>query len=181
MPRWFKYALLVAIFLSLGFAQEWVKVNLNWVLDHAVNLPGYDQLTTDEKRSSLEVFRYNAPYDYYYSHGRIPYFESLSVSELSKWKWGLAFMLVCVYGALNVFSAYWLNYKDLVVYIIGITLAALCLVVLLTVIYTYIYTSASLYNVSRELLGFVQSPMPIILVLFGALIRKRMQHDTRSI
>ncbi len=176
-----RIVLLVVAALGLGYVQERVKIDLNLRLAYVPLIEGYDALDAAARRGALDRLVPQVPFDYYYNHGRIAWFDQLSAPQLARMKWFCALLFVAVFWLWN---QWFLNAVKMVprmrrfvtigyLYMMG---AALLL-----------YTAVSLwdwagpaYAVARRLLGLLQSPLPgvVLYLAFRFTSSKHVDHET---
>ena len=71
MTKWAKVILLVIGILLIGFMQERVKVNINFILEKSTNFPNFFNLPAEQRIEVLAPLKKQGNFDYYYSHGNI--------------------------------------------------------------------------------------------------------------
>ncbi|MBI1266968.1 MAG: hypothetical protein GC193_05995 [Cryomorphaceae bacterium] len=170
MREWIPRVIVVLIFIAVGFFQEWLKVNINWFIDHIAYVPNYNMLSPDDRLKELSKMDYNAPYDYYYSHSTINQLANFTSKQLAVIKYGIAIILVGFYFVLNRFAIKnILRREALMVFLRYIYIGMIATVALFFGMYFFWKHEIAMYNVGRELLGFLQSPMPIIVLYLPAL------------
>ncbi len=159
--QWF---FIVVCMISMGFFQEWVKVNINFTLEQAPRVDGFYSYTHEERSTYLEELRRNRPFDYYHSHYPIKALQYFNEGSLRKLKWVMTVVFVGWF--------YWINrwlvsklIKDprgrrwlLTTYVLSFIGAF--------IIYTmgWVFGSNDLfYNISRKMVGALQSPVPLMM------------------
>lgn len=181
MKRILLLTLLVAAGLACGYISEMLKVNLNYRIDVAQRISGYDQMTAFQKNAAVAEFNslINAPFDYYYSHARIGALSHLSIRELNMLKWLSTFFFIAVFCCLNFFLLK-LATADSPLRKMLLPSYALLFVAALA-----IYGIASLagspqtgYTLSREIAGLLQSMIPAMVLYLAHLISIRTTHGT---
>jgi hypothetical protein len=179
MREWVLRVLVVVVFIVVGFFQEWLKVNINWFIDHIAYVPNYNELSPAGRLEELSKMSYNAPYDYYYSHSTINQLASFTSKQLSVLKYGIALTLVVFYFLLNQFVIKRILKKDvLTVFLRNIYICIAATVALFFGMYFLWKHEIAMYNVGRELLGFLQSPMPVIVLYLPALLFLKNDNTT---
>lgn len=173
--------LLVVVALVMGYVQERVKIDLNLRLAYAPLIEGYDALDALARRGALDRLVPQVPFDYYYSHGRIVWFDQLSTPQLARMKWCCALLFVAVF--------WWWNQLFLKAVNIAprmrrfVTIGYLYMLGAALLLYTAVSlwdAAAPAYAVARRLLGLLQSPLPGV-VLYLALrfpSSKHIDHGT---
>lgn len=158
--------LVVAAALVFGFFQERVKVELNFVAEHAVKISGYDQMSFEQRASSLQNFRKYHPFDYYYSHDELPVLLHFSMRELSIVKWGLALFFLIVNGAMVILCFnWWVGNTNLTKTIIAMYFLFLILAVLVYLATKMVGLEHKGYGFARKILGALQSPVPLMILI----------------
>lgn len=161
----------VVVFILLGFFQEWIKVNINWFIDHLAYIPNYDALLPADRLVELSKMRYEAPYDYYYSHSTLNDLTEFSTRELTMLKYGVGLFLVIIYYVLNHFAIKrMLKKESLLVFLTYIYIGIGALVAVFFSLYFFWKHEMAIYNVGRELLGLLQSPLPVVLIYLPAML-----------
>lgn len=162
-----KVAVVVVAYLVLGFLAERVKVSLNFYLEQGSRIEGFFQLPPDRRDAILASAVDQVPYDYYYNHGRLKVYHRMTKRQLTIAKWGFAALLVLVYAGMAWGVVRWLDLTTHLTYIYVVTGVALLLALVFFMAMKVLPDPTAPYAVARKLLGFVQSPLPLIIVLFG--------------
>lgn len=174
--------LAVLAFVALGFVQERLKVSLNYYLEVTASYPDFYELPPDRRDAWLNERQVIAPYDYYYNHERVSWYHQFSRSELQLLKWAFALGFIFIHLALS--AAVLLKIDSLKLkqfiqvikhkeqgkplrYLAGLYLSALVLALVFFAAMRVVKNPTAAYAVARESLGFMQSPFPLILVLFA--------------
>ncbi|MCH2197542.1 MAG: hypothetical protein MK081_02080 [Flavobacteriales bacterium] len=185
MKRWLAFTI-IPVFIVLGFVQEMVKVNVNYYLEQTSNVPGFYNGTYEQRKQWMEDHRIDAPFDYYYSHRPIDWLHHLSLGQLSKLKWGLAVFFIGIHFTLNVLflRLYFRASEEKqrkqakrflpMLYIVSFVLAGIFLVG-----GKLIGMDVPSYNISRKILGFMQSPMPAILLILLIPLAARFEEQRK--
>ncbi len=170
-----KHWLLLPLMLLLGFAQEMVKVNVNFYLDETARYPEFYSLSVEERKSWLDEQRLDAPFNYYYSHRPIDALHQFSRSELNMLKWGLAVFFIAVNILLNLLFLKW-AFNDPFFTKLLLWMMAACFVLagFFLVGGKLIHMDEPGYNVARKILGFMQSPIPALLLFIVGRLRQRI-------
>lgn len=169
MRKWLLRIAVVLFFIVIGFLQEWVKVNVNWFIDHLPYVPNYDSLSAEDRLAALSVLNYDAPYDYYYSHTTIESLANLTTGRLVLLKHAIALGLAALYFGLNmlVFKRI-LRKPELNKILVYIYIGISFIVAAFFGYYFLVEQYSAVYNVGRELLGFLQSPLPLVVVFLSS-------------
>lgn len=185
MKRWVVLAVLG--FIAVGFAQERLKVSLNYYLEITAVHPGFYDLPPDRRDEWLDQRKVNAPYDYYYNHDRIKWYHKFSRVQLELLKWGYALLFTLIHFVLSaIVILKFIGVKPVKAiavlrmredgkslrYLIALYTGAAALSVLFFTLMRFVDHPDAAYAVARKLLGFMQSPFPLILVLFALRLQK---------
>ncbi|HCY47026.1 MAG TPA: hypothetical protein DHU89_10090 [Flavobacteriales bacterium] len=157
--------------LALGLFQERVKISINFNLKSASLIDDYHSLDAESRMRAIQKSKIGRPYDYYYSHDSVDLLYRLNVRELSVLKWLgsilFAFGHLCLglwllktlrlkFGKWLVQGYVLLFGSAAVAYIVGVILGV------------------DFYLLARRIVGFLQSPLPVIVLL---VIRKIDSND----
>lgn len=166
--------LLVAAMLGFGYFQEFVKVNINYHLDLIGMIDHYDSLEKVDRLAEGERLRVAVPYDYYHSHQRIDFLFDMERRQVVMLKWVVAALFILVHFAVSWMiltllygkSPYhrWLMY----VYV-GVSAG-----VVLSYLLASFTQSPAVYQISRKMLSFIQSILPLMLIYPVVLLKRRM-------
>lgn len=153
--------------LALGFVQERLKISLNFYLEQSAQIPGFYDLDHQQRAVELEKRKsaVHAPYDYYWSHTSVYAYNYLNFRSLTGLKWGMAIVFVGLTFLLSqVILKYWFGsaYRgDWLVY----GFAAVLLLIVLIAGMSFVFNISKLtYPLLRELLGIIQSPVPLLII-----------------
>jgi hypothetical protein len=159
-----KWTVLIITFVVLGFFQELIKVNVNYVIEQGSLIEGFFEMGYEERITSLAESKRNNPFDYYHSHTPINALQLLGLGQLKALKWVLTILFVVIFFLLNRKALSWLikdermNKWLLSTYVISFGSAFF--------IYGlgYVFGSMDLfYNISRKMVGALQSPVPAMM------------------
>lgn len=167
-----KIAVAVGVFIALGFFVERAKVSLNHYLDFGAQIQGFDAMDPAEREAALKRITPQVPYDYYYNHGRVDLYHGFALRELTRLKWAMAVGFVALYLGLALFFLGWMDVgstakRYLYIYVAIATL----FVVLFFGLSRMPVNQQAAYAVARKLLGFLHSPLPLLLAVFTVRIR----------
>lgn len=170
-----KHWLLLPLMLLLGFAQEMVKVNVNFYLEQTASEPAFYDWSEEDRKGWLDVKRIDAPFNYYYSHDPIDALHSFSRSQLTSLKWGLAIVFIIVNIILNYFFLKW-AFQDPFFTRLLLWMMAVCFVLagFFLVGGKVIGMPEPGYNIARKILGFMQSPVPALVLFVIGRLRSRI-------
>ena len=167
-----KIAFMAAVFVAMGFAAERIKVSLNHYLEFGSRIEGFDAMTSDEREASLNQVSPEIPYDYYYNHGRVGVYHRFSLRQLAVFKWLFAAGLVALYLAVARLFLGWMDEgRDTVVYLYVFVAIAVVISGVFFVLTKMSWNPNAAYAVARKVLGFLHSPLPLLLALFTSRMR----------
>jgi len=175
-----RYMLIVALLIAafaVGFFQEYVKVNINYIVETGDRLPGFFEQDASVKKQWLNEVQVDAPYDYYYNHGKFEALYGFSRSGLTTLKWIMTVFFVIVFLGINLLLLHLLTQQRTVLK--WTMLLYLVFFVLSFGIYLFgklTGTFEQAYAVSRRIVGALQSLVPLMLVLPAVwLMRTKME------
>lgn len=158
------WPLIIVIVIALGFFQEFVKVNINFTIEQGNRIPGFWEMSFADRETALYNASRHNPYDYYHSHTRIPFLNSLGVRQLGIMKWGLTLLFVALFFALNRWmigrlipdprGKKWLMWTYIVTF---------CTALLIYMAGLPTAVPDLFYNISRKMVGALQSPIPAMM------------------
>lgn len=161
----------IAGFIALGFVQERAKVSLNYYLDRSALEPAFFDFPPERRDAWLNAHAMDAPYDYYYNHARVKWYDHLSRNQLALLKWMYALIFIVLHVVLSHLALHmWKAPREMLV-TIYIGTAAIAMLSLLFFAGSRYGGGEAAYNVARKLLGFLQSPLPVVLLLFTRRLR----------
>ena len=153
--------------LAFGFFQEKLKIGINYIIEYSAQIADYDNLSPESRATQITEIKenQNIPYDYYYAHSSIPQLFNFTTSELNRLKWGLTFLFIAVH-----FLAVWICVKWWFGEAIPFIKLAIAYAVVIALAAT-VYLGGKLlgypiqsYAFARELLGGIQSLVPLMLL-----------------
>ncbi len=177
MPKKYLALLLVPLMLGMLFLQETAKLNVNFYLDMTAGNAAFFEQAPEERSEALNAMRSQWPLlDYYAHHREWKLLHHLSETQLKASKWVLAQALILIHFVLNlVFIRIFLEAFKPIKMLLLITLAAVLVSGVLLFVGSITGMKEAAYNVSREFLGFTQSPFPAFLLVFVTLVFRRMK------
>ncbi len=154
------------VMIALGFYQEQAKVNVNFILEKGMQIPGFFNQDPSTKIEILSHEKNKSNFDYYYSHETIDWLYSLNQSELSKLKWVITFASIATFTLLNVFALILLqfNKKEIKLFLL---VEGICMT-LAVVTFAFgkiIHQSEAVYPAVRGIMGIVQSPVLVLIFI----------------
>jgi len=167
--------------------QERLKIAVNFYLEQSSVISGFYDQNAEWRNAAMNELKAkaNAKHDYYWNHNSIDSFNHLSFSEMKMLKGLLAvfFILLSFFAALLVLKL-WFGSGN-VLYVLVFGYAVILILLLFAAVLVFLFPAMSgWYAVSRELLGIVQSPIPLLVL--GLLFRffvndhsqsNKLQHD----
>ena len=156
---------LVVLAMFSGFYQEKVKISINYILDQGAQIPGFFNLSPDEKQARIEQFRLNAPFDYYHNHKTISFLYRFDARQLSVLKWVVTGVFMGWFLLLNLSLLHTLRANRSVIR----ALPRLYLLVALFSLGVFAigiagFQKEKCYAVSREIMGALQSIVPVLII-----------------
>jgi hypothetical protein len=170
-----RIAAVLVIMVLFGYYQENVKVALNYRIALSEKYPWLDQMPGEQKASEAEKLTPVTTIDYYYGHERISWLNHFSLPRLRQLKWFLTLVFTAVFLLLNGALAratatdkagIW---KRLLVFY-GMIFSAALAFYALGVGFGF---PTEAYNVSRKMVGFLQSPMPFFVIWLSHKLLKK--------
>lgn len=163
---YFYLMILVLLAILLGFVQENIKVNVNYLLEKGEKIPGFFQVDAKTKTTMLEQVKIDAPFDYYHNHQRQEWLLNLSHTQLSSFKWLITVVFIVVFMTINAWiMKIFTGEKVFVKRTIGIYVVFFLLAVFIFLLGKITGTSDRAYGVSREIVGGLQSLVPLMLMI----------------
>ncbi|MFN6379492.1 MAG: hypothetical protein ACK4WD_09460 [Flavobacteriales bacterium] len=176
-----KWTGVILITITVGFLVEWIKINVNFNIEQGGAYPHFFELSSDQRALVLEQLKSGNPYDYYHSHYSISLLNHLSLSQLKLLKWIQTVAFVAVFFGINAWmvrrvvidarATKWL----LITYISAFTFALLIYLVGLPSNAPHLF-----YNVSRKMIGALQSPIPAMMNWAAWKLYNHQYADTKS-
>jgi len=165
--------LALSVFLLLvlsGFVQERWKIAINFCLDYGDRIPGYFEMSPEEKREAFTTLKdsLQRPHDYYYSHETPALLYRFDRPPLTALKWGLAAVLLMYAALLNaLFIRLWFSTVLYVKWLFSLYGVALAFAFTGNAMLRMAGSPEMAYLFSREILGALQSALPSMLMLPG--------------
>ncbi len=158
--------LLVFVGIVFGFFQERVKIETNFILEQAVNIQGYAQMSGPERVAALQMFRKDHPFDYYFNHEPVEVLMRLDEGQLVVLKW-MAALVFLVLNAAIVIKAFslWTGSKNLTRQIVVAYLGFLLVAVAVFTVSRFFGHGTEGYGFARKILGALQSPVPLMILV----------------
>ncbi len=171
-PWW---AAVMVVMLVFGFYQELAKIQLNDYLTTLTDHPSLDAASPEDRALFWSSSVPPRIVNYYEIHVPWPVFHHLSRRQLMVLKWGLAVLIVAVFFSLDalflhVAGAWSLRGALVGIYgFVGVVMA----------LFGALAPGEGGYAVARELLGFLQSPLPSLMLVFVQWLQQRTRAQTR--
>jgi hypothetical protein len=177
--KW-KAILLIVAFLAMGFYQERIKVGINFLIEHSILVPNYNDLSSSDRESAIQEIRsaQNVAYDYYYSHSSVSWLYSFGSGGLKLLKWLVTGLSIVLHFFACYFILFWwfgdvLSFKQLAsLFGAVIFLAGGVLIAGKTIGY-----GSQAYAFARELLGSVQSLVPLMILAPAIWLKDRLKPE----
>lgn len=159
-----KWVILIFLYISIGFFQELVKVNVNYIIENGYKIEGFYQKSAEERTLLIENSKYKNPFDYYHSHTTIPFFNYFSEGQLKALKWILTLVFVIIFFYINLKALSLIiddgRFKRWLMMTYVITFCSALGIYGLGVIFG---SPDLFYNISRKMVGALQSPVPAMM------------------
>lgn len=170
---WWAFLLVIA----LGFFQERFKVALNHYTEMSQSHPAFFTWNAEEKAAFIESNSPYIPYDYYYNHESFSFFHQLNSWQLSGLKWIATAVFIFLNGYFGWLIIKHLHWKESRSFYLWLHLGVLILASVIFFVGVLIGFRDEGYGAARRLVGFLQSPIPAIIVWFCFLGMNRFQTD----
>jgi hypothetical protein len=158
--------LTLLIALVFGFVQEYIKINLNYVIDMGSQIPGFFQMDVEKKMAWIEYMKQHSTQDFYNTPNHITWFYKLDLSTLNILKWALTIVFVLIYFVFNSILIYWISgEKQHVRWMIALYIAAFLFALILYLVAMLIGSVKEVYPVSRKVVGALQSLVPLMILV----------------
>lgn len=174
-PNYFIVVLLIVAGLTVGFFQEFVKININYTLDTGFQIPNFFEQDYTTRTELLRKMKpANMPYDYYQNHNQIEALNHLSYKQLTILKWTVAILFAAVFMAINIGVIWFITKNKSYTKWVLIFYAALFILSFAIFLFGKITgTSERAYAVSREILGGLQSIVPLMVLVPAIWLSKK--------
>jgi len=153
---------IIAAMLVFGFYQELVKINLNDYIKTLEAHPELESWNPQERAAFWENQIEPRIVQYYEIHTPWSAFHSMDMTELLALKWSMAVLIIVVFFSMD---ALFLRASDAWSLRTGL-LAIYLFVGLVMLLFAAFAPGDGGYSVARELLGFLQSPLPSFMLVF---------------
>jgi|JI10StandDraft_1071094.scaffolds.fasta_scaffold06624_6 hypothetical protein len=168
-----RIGIVILLAIVIGFVQENVKVNINYLIDKGEAIPGFFESNAKVKGEMLEKVKINAPFDYYHNHAKIDFLLSLNHGQLVMLKWIATLVFIVVFMFINASIITWftedkLYFKRTLWMYAGFFMLAL----LIYMAGKFTGTSLQAYGVSREIVGGLQSLVPLMILIPASWLHK---------
>jgi hypothetical protein len=159
-----KWIVIISLMIASGFFIELVKVNINFNIEQGSKYPNFFELQPDQRAQALTELKNGNPYDYYHSHLSLGIMNHLSLRQLKILKWVHTVVFVLFFFFINKWmvqqviaddrSGLWLA----ITYISAFSFALIIYLIGLPTSQSHLF-----YNVSRKMIGALQSPIPTMM------------------
>jgi hypothetical protein len=163
--------ILICIGLFIGAIQENWKIDINYILEWSPYIPNYESLEIQERAHALKSSHPYMPYDYYFNHRSNDWILHMDVRSLTKLKWGLTFLFVGVFLAINWLLVRTFNPPKKLQHLLWKGYAVVLVVSAIIFMTTRVFDFANQgYAFVRELVGGLQSMVPGVILCMGYLV-----------
>jgi hypothetical protein len=161
--------------LAFGFYQERVKIGMNFYLDLGDRVSGFYDADADQREELFLTYRYEMNRDPYSSTIYIPWLHHLDRSTISTLKWVLTivFTLVHLLLALAIFQL-WFGERKYLHWIIMFYGVVFVLAGAIFVFGKLTGTHDATYQVTRKLMGALQSAVPVMVFFPVVIFHQRL-------
>jgi len=160
--------LFVLIGILSGFGMEWIKIEVNWLLKTADQIPGFYDLSYEQRVKYIDHIPASRFYDYYNNHKHIDVFNHLSKNQLVYFKW-ISTVMFCI-----VFFLLCNAILTCLCIALTIELRWLYAVSFLFALFMYMVgklASVDFYPFARLVIGFLQSLIPAAIFVLISFIK----------
>ena len=166
LKHWLLALALVIGVVGCGFLQERIKVNVNFVLEKGSAVPGFFQLSAEQREATLHPIKSKGNFDYYYSHDSLDFVYALNETQLKILKWVITITSILIFTVLDLGIFWWFKVrKHLYKYYFMLSGSLLLIGAGVYVLGAALHLMPTLYPISRGILGVLQSPvLSLILV-----------------
>jgi hypothetical protein len=155
---------IILLTIAIGFLVEWIKINVNFNIEQGASYPGFFELSPSQRAIVIEELKSGNPYDYYHSHYALKVLNYLSLKELKLLKWVHTIVFVGVFFLINAWMVKRVVLDQRAVKWLWITyLSAFTFALLIYIVGLPTNSSHLFYNVSRKMIGALQSPIPAMM------------------
>lgn len=173
--RYFLIVILLSLGLGAGFLQEYIKINVNYILETGKHIPGFFNMDEERKKAWIEYKKKNAPNDFYHRPETITGLYRLKEQTLEQIKWINTIAFIGVFLLLNVAlirsitdnnqHARWVFYFYGAFFILALIVFSLGKLA---------GKSDKAYILSREIVGGLQSLIPLMIMLPAIWVSEKM-------
>jgi len=160
----------IAAMLVFGFYQELAKINLNDYIQTLETHPELQTLNPHERAAFWSNQIETRIVQYYEIHEPWSAFHNMDMTQLLALKWSMSVLIILVFFGMD---ALFLRASDAGSLRAGL-LAIYLFVGLVMLLFASFAPGEGGYSVARELLGFLQSPLPSFMLVFMRWIYLRM-------
>lgn len=166
MIKWPRIILLVVGILLIGFVQERVKVNINFIIEKSQEIPNFFNLSPVQRMEILTPLKKQGSFDYYYSHGNIPLLYTMSLTQLKGLKWLITGISVLIHLFINILLLRFFNSPKPHFRMLYFLSALILIIALFSqLLGTLLNLSSEFYPITRGLMGILQTPIVGIIFL----------------
>jgi len=172
---------LILVGIGLGFFQEFIKINLNNMIETGREIPGFFDLDVSKKKAWTEYKMRNSPTNFYNSAGTLEVFYKMDEQSLIKTKWVLTGLFIALYFVLNAsvlkfltdfrHSTKWMIYFYSLFFIVALGTYLIG--------NTFSWTEKA-YSISRKIVGGLESIVPSMILLPTIWLSAKMNKTTEQ-
>lgn len=160
----FKWISLILLAVGIGFFQERLKVSINFTLEKGESITDFYSLSPEQRTEALARIKSNNPFDYYQSHDSVNVLNYFSRSQLKAFKWVVTVFFVVVFFFLNRLALQWIFDNAMLSKWLTTTYVVAFCSALIIYFGGFVFGRPDLfYNVSRKMVGALQSPIPAMM------------------
>ncbi len=170
---------LLAIAIAFGFFQEYLKININYLIETGQRVPGFFLMPVEMKKAWIEYYKSKTVQDFYHKPDTLPWLYHLSLNQLNLLKWAMALAFIIIYWWFNTQLVKCIAPNRIpIIWLTRLYLLFFTLAVAIFAIGKLTGLSDNAYLISREILGGLQSLVP--LMIFAPIIWLQRQQALAS-
>jgi len=178
---WIQRLVIIAFGLWMGSWQEHIKIDINYLVEQGGRIPNFDNYDITTKLDLLSQSHAYMPFDYYFSHAPIELLVSLKLHQLAQLKWGVTCCAILIFFSINhllirTFDRPRLFFRPLWMGYLSVTSFSFLFFVLGRIL----GFPKEAYSVSREIIGGLQSMVPVMIIfpLHLFISKQSSNHDS---
>lgn len=179
MRNTMRIAVVLLVALAFGFVQEYIKINLNYVIEIGSQIPGFFQMDAEQKMAWIDYMKQHSTQDFYHTPNHITWFYTLELSTLNRLKWIFTLLFALVYLGFNSILIYWISHeKQKVRWLVVLYAVAFALALLLYLVGMLSGFAQQVYPVSRKIVGALQSLVPLMILVPAIWLSRQWNNKT---